>query len=45
MIVYCARRLGAYDFEGFIDGGLADEWLNKLEKAFLILGLTENEKV
>ena len=45
MIVDRARRLGAYDFEGSIDGGIADEWLKKLEKAFLILGLTEVEKV
>ena len=45
MIVDRACRLGAYDFEGLIDGGIADEWLKKLEKAFLILGLTELEKV
>ena len=37
--------MGAYDFEGSIDGGIANEWLKKLEKAFLILGLTEVEKV
>ena len=45
MIVDRARRLGAYDFEGSIDGGIADEWLKKLDKAFVILGLTEVEKV
>ena len=45
MIVDRASRLGAYDFKGLIDGGIAYEWLQKLEKAFLILGLTEVEKV
>ena len=45
MIVNCACRLGAYNFEGSINGGIADEWLKKLEKAFLILGLTEVENV
>ena len=45
MIVDRACRLGAYNFEGFINGGLADEWLKKLEKAYLILGLTKIEKV
>ena len=45
MIVDRAQRLGAYDFEGSIDEGIADEWLKKLEKAFLILGIMEVEKV
>ena len=45
MIVDRARRLGAYDFEGSIDGGIADEWLKKLEKSFIILGLTKVKKV
>ena len=45
MIVDHTRRLGDYDFEGSIDGGIADEWLEKLDKAFVILGLTEVEKV
>ena len=45
MIVDRARRLGAYDFEGSIDGRITDEWLKELEKTFLILGLTEMEKV
>ena len=40
-----ARRLGAYDFRGSIDGGIVDEWLKKLEKAFFILGLTKVKKV
>ena len=35
----------AYAFKAFIDGELADEWLKKLEKAFLILELTKIEKV
>ena len=45
MIVDRACRLGAYNFGGSIDGRIADEWLKKLEKAFLILRLTEVEKV
>ena len=45
MIVDHACRLRAYDFEGSINGGVADESLKKLAKAFLILGLTEVEKV
>ena len=44
MIMDRARRLGAYDFEGSIDGGLANEWQKKLEKAYMILGLTQIEK-
>ena len=45
MIVDRAHRLGAYDIRGSIDGGVADEWLKKLEKSFLILGLSEIEKM
>ena len=45
MIVYYACRLDAYNFEGSIGGGIANQWLKKLKKAFLILGLTEVEKV
>lgn len=45
MIIDHTRRLGAYDFEGSIDRGIEDEWLKKLEKAFVILRLTKVEKV
>ena len=45
IIVDHACRLGAYDVEGSIDGGIVDVQLKKLEKTFLILGLTKVEKV
>ena len=45
MIVDYACILSTYDFEGSIDGGITNEWLKKLEKTFLIIGLIEIEKV
>ena len=45
MIVDRACRLSVYNFEGSLDGGITDECLKRLERAFLILKLIEIEKV